>query len=609
MSRCRGCGRPGTAGALGCPECGQRHPSGSFPSVAAGILFLFALAVVGAFVHAFLPGEQEEALSAPTSFQVVERWGVGLYGVGLSVVVPRESLDERGMEALRRELRSRHPDRGFLRAYLFSTPQAAALRRPGVEGELGNEQEAFDRAFLGLYERNDRLGVEQLSWAPGGLRRTDRPRILDWQTPDEPLGSNPEAEPGVIWAEAVEVARGEAYQGPWRMNRSDFRYVDAPSVDLTGDGRLAVVWVDQARKDVFFQLRSPAQNEPPPDPVNVSRSPDVFSWLPRVALDRDDPNLVHVLWQEIVFSGGSHGGEIYYARSTDGGRTFSEPLNLSETPAGAGKGRLTAQEWHNGSLDLALGSNGHLYVAWTEYEGALRFRRSLDRGGSFREAVRVGGYERRAPARGPSLAVAAGGTIHLAWTVGEDRRADIHLARSDDGGQSFSAPERPVRTPGHSDAPKVTADGAGVLHLAFGDRPGGPARASRVLYTRSADGGDAFEEPREVSDPERGGAGFPHLAAGPDGHVHLLWENLPRPDRWPQGLFLRSSLDGGETFSDPHLVPGTAGPELGFSGSLQGLLMRKLAADGSGRIAVVNGTFNPDEESRIRLIAGRVAEP
>jgi hypothetical protein len=487
MSRCRGCGRPGTSGALGCPECGQRHPSGSFPSVAAGILFLFALAVVGAFVHAFLPGEKGEALPAPASFQ----------------------------------------------------------------GE----------------------GAE------------------------------------VIWAEAVEVARGEAYQGPWRMNRSDFRYVDAPSVDLTGDGRLAVVWVDQARKDVFFQLRSPDQDEPPPNPVNVSRSPHVFSWLPRAALDPDDRELVHVLWQEIVFSGGSHGGEIFYARSTDGGRTFGEPLNLSETPAGAGKGRLTAQDWHNGSLDLALGPDGHLYVAWTEYEGALRFRRSLDRGGSFQEAVRVGGDERRAPARGPSLTVGFGGTIHLAWTVGEDPRADIHLARSGDGGRSFSAPERPARTRGHSDAPKVAVDGEGVLHLAFGDRPGGPARTSRILYTRSVDGGGTFEEPREVSDPERGGAGFPHLAAGPDGHVHLLWENLPRPDRWPQGLFLRSSLDGGETFSDPHLVPGTAGPELGFSGGLQGLLMRKLAADGSGRIAVVNGTFNPGEESRIRLIVGRVGRP
>ncbi len=422
--------------------------------------------------------------------------------------------------------------------------------------------------------------------------------------PGQSADGSPGEEDAVDWHEMVGVAQGEAYQGPWLMNRSDFRYVDAPSVDLAGDGNVALVWVDQARKDVFFQLRSLEKGEASPDPVNVSRSPQVFSWLPRVALDPDDSALVHVLWQEIVFSGGSHGGEIFYSRSIDGGRTFSEPVNLSQTPAGAGKGRLTPQQWHNGSLDLALGSNGHVYVTWTEYEGALHFRRSGDRGESFRETVRVGGEESRAPARGPSLTVAPDGTIYLAWTVGEDPGAQIHLARSHDGGRTFSTPERPVETPGHSDAPKVAVDGDGVLHLAFGDRPGGPTGTSRILYTRSQEGGRSFEAPREVSDPEDGGAAFPHLALGSGREIHLAWERFPHPNRRPQGLFHRVSLDGGETFSVSTPIPGTAEPELGFNGSLQGLLMRKMAADEGGRVAVVNGTFNPGEESRIRLIVG-----
>src|SRR5687768_4291662 len=32
--------------------------------------------------------------------------------------------------------------------------------------------------------------------------------------------------PGVAWEERVEVASGAAYQGPWRMNESQFLYVD-----------------------------------------------------------------------------------------------------------------------------------------------------------------------------------------------------------------------------------------------------------------------------------------------------------------------------------------------------------------------------------------------
>lgn len=56
------------------------------------------------------------------------------------------------------------------------------------------------------------------------------------------------------------------------------------------------------------------------------------------------------------------------------------------------------------------------------------------------------------------------------------------------------------------------------------------------------------------------------------------------------------------------MVSGTADPELGFSGSLQGLLMRKLAVNRAGAIAVVNSTFQPNDVSRVRLILGRVAE-
>jgi hypothetical protein len=71
----------------------------------------------------------------------------------------------------------------------------------------------------------------------------------------------------------------------------------------------------------------------------VSRSPRVFSRLARIALAGRDASEVYLLRQEIVFSGGSHGGEIFFARSSDGGRTFGEPANLTDSPAAEGKGR------------------------------------------------------------------------------------------------------------------------------------------------------------------------------------------------------------------------------------------------------------------------------
>jgi hypothetical protein len=196
---------------------------------------------------------------------------------------------------------------------------------------------------------------------------------------------------GVIWSERIEIAAGDAHRGPWRMNRSEFHYVDDPTVAMDEEGSVGVVWADQTRRDLFFQRYSPDGEKRFMNPVGVSRSPDVFSWLPRLVLNDGDSGDVYVLWQEIVFSGGTHGGEIFFARSSDGGETFHPPVNLSNSLAGDGKGRLTRRYWHNGSLDLALGAGGVLHVAWTEYEGTLLVSRSADGGNSFSTPMRIAG--------------------------------------------------------------------------------------------------------------------------------------------------------------------------------------------------------------------------
>jgi hypothetical protein len=133
----------------------------------------------------------------------------------------------------------------------------------------------------------------------------------------------------LTWQDRIMIASGGGYRGPWQMNESVYDYVDDPAAALDEKGSIGVVWADQARKDIFFQRFSPEGREQLPEPVNVSKSPNLFSWLPKIVMTSSDPPEIDVLWQEIIFSGGSHGGDILFARSTDGGRTFSEPLNLS----------------------------------------------------------------------------------------------------------------------------------------------------------------------------------------------------------------------------------------------------------------------------------------
>ncbi|MCP1727236.1 hypothetical protein J2T60_001201 [Natronospira proteinivora] len=419
-----------------------------------------------------------------------------------------------------------------------------------------------------------------------------------------------ESPSAVEWHAPIEVDSGDAHQGSWRMNRSDFRYVDDPAVAVNDDGITAVVWARQSRQDLYLQLFDEQGEALLDSPTNISRSSDTFSWLPRVVLGEGESPAVHVLWQEIVFSGGSHGGEIFYARSQNGGAEFSEPQNLSQIEAGAGKGRLDRDTWQNGSLDLVRDASGNLHAAWTEYEGRLKYARAVPDDFEFEAPRHIAGDDDR-PARGPSLAVDGDSEVALAWSVGETREADIHISYSEDGSDDFSEPEKAVSGPGHADAPSIVFDGEGVLHLAYAEAAEGPGGAYAIRHTRADSPSQSFGSVSTISEPpprdNDAQAHFPALRIDGADRLHLVWELYP--EGWPRsrGLaYTRAPADG--EFSPPALVEGTGDPSDGINGSLQGLFMQKLAVTADGLPVVVNSTFREDEESRIRLIRGELSD-
>lgn len=411
------------------------------------------------------------------------------------------------------------------------------------------------------------------------------------------------------WDEKIEIASGDAFRGAWRMNQSAFHYVDDATVALTDKGLVAVAWVDQSRKDVFFQRYQTDGKPQFGKPVNVSTSPHIFSWLPRMVMAADDANKVYILWQEIVFSGGSHGGEIFFARSTDAGRTFSEPLNLSNSTAGEGKGRLTKNHWHNGSLDIVMGPEGNLYVAWTAFGGALHVTRSIDGGVNFSTPIHISGGGTVAPTRGPSLAVDGKGVVYLAWTATEARGGGIRLTKSVDFAHTFSKPDTLFNSSGHADAPKIAVDSKGVIHLLYAQSPEGLFRPYHIRYSRSSDGGQSFEKSKKIStnmDTKFASESFPMLDIDGDNKLYVTWELFPGQARRSRGLGFTFSSDGGQTFAVPSVVPGSAAPALGVNGSQQGLLMNKLDVNKTGTIAIVNSTFLSNESSHIWLHLGEI---
>ena len=408
--------------------------------------------------------------------------------------------------------------------------------------------------------------------------------------------------PGLAWEPTVEIAAGAGERGPWRQNESRYDYVDAATVAFDASNALALAWVDQGRKDLQFQKRSFASGQPGGAPVNVSRSPGTFSWHPRIAVPK--AGTVYLLWQEIIFSGGSHGGDILFARSTDGGAHFDAPLNLSQSRGGDGKGRLDRATWSNGSLDLAVAADGTVLAAWTEYHGALWLARSRDGGLRFSEPRRIAGDDAR-PARGPALAAGPGGQVYLAWSEGGG--GGIALASSQDGGASFGAPRRVSSGPGHVDAPRLAVDAEGGLHLVYAQAPAGREGRSHIRYARSPGGPAPFDEARTVSAAGSGAesAAYPAIAVDGGDRVYVSWEVMAKGAPRPHALGIAVSGDGGKRFGLPAQVPGSAVERGAGGGSHQGLLGKKLAADATGRLAVVNSSMLPGERSRVWLMRGR----
>ena len=119
-----------------------------------------------------------------------------------------------------------------------------------------------------------------------------------------------------------------------------------------------------------------------------------------------------------------------------------------------------------------------------------------------------------------------------------------------------------------------------------------------------------LEEPKKISSPQTEqfeSVSFPALSLDGEDNIYVIWELFPSLRNYPRGLGMTYSSDGGRTFASPSVIPGSVDPALGTNGSQQGLLMRKLAVNGAGTVAVVNSTFKRNQTSHIWLFRGQVA--
>lgn len=252
------------------------------------------------------------------------------------------------------------------------------------------------------------------------------------------------------------------------------------------------------------------------------------------------------------------GGHVYISRSTDLGATFNEPVAVNRVPepiATNGENRPKVLTGPAGELYVVW--NRPLEA---RFSGNVRFSRSTDGGRTFAEPLTVNTDQETFGHRFEAMALAPDGRLYVAWLDKRDRDAAkkaggeyngaaLYYTWSEDGGQSF-LPDRKIVD--HSCeccrvAMAIDRDGLPVIlwrhiygdnirdhalvNLLAPDRPGEPVRVSYDQWWIDAC-------------PHHG----PSIAVDTEGTYHAVWFDNG-PER--HGLFYGRSVDGGQSFPEP----------------------------------------------------------
>lgn len=239
---------------------------------------------------------------------------------------------------------------------------------------------------------------------------------------------------------------------------------------------------------------------------------------PQVAVGPD--GAVYVAWSthEVIEGRRFPASNLVVAHSTDGGRTFEAPVfvndDAGEEPAG--------HTFH----DLAVGPDGSVYVSWLDSRGPatdVRISSSTDGGRSFSPDVVVAAETCQCCR---TALVATERSVYIAWRhLYADNVRDIAFARSDDGGRSFTSPTR-VRNDGWSidgcphSGPSIAVDAGGAIHVAWYTAAEGEVGLHHAVSTN---GGRTFSEKQRLTEDVP--ISQARLAGDDRGSVQAAWED------------------------------------------------------------------------------------
>ena len=301
---------------------------------------------------------------------------------------------------------------------------------------------------------------------------------------------------------------GANFSGPVELS-SEAAYSSLPQVGVDGAGNISVVWESDSSPvgilyrhstdgSAFSQAFNLATN-----PVNLKLTGSVG---PQMAIGVDGS--INVVWEDDF----NFQSDISFSRSVDGAN-FSATLNLSNN-AGNSSG-----------AQIAVDLSGNINVAWEDNSPGnndILFTRSTDKGATFSGVTNisqgVGGDSGNA-----QVAVDGSGHIFVTWqdNVPNVFNKDIYFAASTDGKTFSNPPQNLSQNSGNSISPSMAVDATGAINIGWQDNTPGKANA---FVARSTDGGASFTLPASQNlSNDSGASSDVQVVTDSKGNVDVVW--------------------------------------------------------------------------------------
>jgi len=388
--------------------------------------------------------------------------------------------------------------------------------------------EASDTVFSGIKNLSNNIGVSDFPQ----LSISDENVFAVWK--DTSFGNG-----DILFSRSHDS--GENFENTNLSN--NIGVSNSPQV-ASADDRVYVVWSDNVpgNDDIFIRASSDAgQNFG--TATNLSSNPgastfpayeDHASGVNSNGQISASDDSIYVVWQDTT-TGNS---EILFRRSSDGGSTFENTINLSSN---------SAPSLH----PILLVEGNHVFVVWEDKStggGDVFYRRSEDGGASFGGTINLS--ETSAGSYRPKLAN-HGDHLYVIWLDKSLGKTNVHFKKSSDDGISFSGSIALTNADTSAGHHQITATSNGMVFVIWRDGP----NPIKELYLRaSEDHGNTFGDTPNLSNNDVDSA-WGQVAADDDG-VYVVWRDTPPGSK---EVYFRESHDGSSSFQATVDISNNAG--------------------------------------------------